>query len=362
MAFEAGQIVGEYKIVRALGRGGLGAVYEASHLISQRSDAMKILLPEQTDAPDMAERFRREIQMLAALNHPNISGLHNAFYFEDKLVMIMELVRGEDLRTLSRRSRIDLGALIGYSVQVLEALAYAHSRGIVHRDIKPANIMISPGGEVKVLDFGIAIAERATDLTAAGALIGSPTHMSPEQIRGEKATPQSDIYSLGVTIYEVIAGQPPMQGATTYELMMAHINVVPVPLHTLRPDIPAALSSIVARALEKDPARRFASAQEFIAALRSVHQEPTQHTLSSVPAAGWQRITTDEINKPVTAAAALPLEPVIKHLAAYIGPIAKIVVNRIAKSATDLDKIYVEAAKQIDDEADRQKFLRTRPR
>lgn len=362
MAFQVDQVVGEYKIVRVLGRGGLGAVYEATHLISQRSDAMKVLLPEQTETPEMAERFRREIQLLATLDHPNISGLHNAFLFQNQLVMIMELVQGEDLRTYSRRSRIELPVLIGFASQVLEALQYAHSKGVVHRDIKPANIMVSPSGVVKVLDFGIAITDRSTDLTAVGALIGSPTHMSPEQIRGEKATPQSDIYSFGVTLYELIAGQPPIQGDSTYELMMAHMNTVPAPLSSLRPDIPFHLSNAIARALEKDPAHRFSTAGDFLQALRSGDATAGSYTATAAAPATWQRISTDELHKPTTASAPLPLDPVIRHLAIYIGPIAKIVVSRLARTCTDLDQLYSEAARQIEAEPDRQKFLRTRPR
>ncbi len=255
MAFEVGQLIGEYRIVRVLGQGGLGVVYEGVHRISQRSDALKVLLPEQIATPEMAERFRREIQLLAALNHPNIAGLHNAFYFEGQLVMVMELVHGEDFRSLGRRTSIPLPVLVGYAVQVLEALQYAHAQGVVHRDIKPANLMLTPSGQVKVLDFGIAISSASAELTAAGSLIGSPTHMSPEQIRGEKATPQSDMYSVGVTFYEMIAGQSPIQGATTYDLMMAHIHQVPPPLHVLRPDIPPHLSQTIASALEKEPQR-----------------------------------------------------------------------------------------------------------
>ncbi len=368
MTFQAGQIIGEYKVESLLGQGGLGAVYKATHLISQRQEAMKVLLPEQTSTPDMMERFRREIQLLATLNHPNIAALHNAFSVDGKLIMIMELVEGEDLRSYSRRTRIPLPLLIEAAAQVLSALEYAHARGITHRDIKPANIMLSGIGMVKVLDFGIAISQQASDasqqaqLTAAGALIGSPTHMSPEQIRGEKATPQSDIYSLGVTLYELIAGQLPLNGATTYELMMGHMYVVPVPLRELRSDIPAALSNAVAKALEKIPAQRFGTAGEFLSALRMQDVSGVAAAVTQAPVAGWQRVGTDDLQRPQTASTALPIEPAIKHLASFIGPIAKIVVNRLAKQHTDLDRIYAEAAKQIDGEAEQQRFLRTRPR
>ena len=378
MAFAAGDVVGEYTITRVLGAGGLGAVYEARHIISQRLEAMKVLLPEQTGTPDMQERFRREIQLLASLNHPHIAGLHNAFHFNGQLMMVMELVEGEDLRAYSRRTRIPLPTLIEFTAQVLSALEYAHARGVVHRDIKPANIMVSSSGTAKVLDFGIALTARSTELTAAGALIGSPTHMAPEQMRGEKATPQSDIYSLGVTLYELIAGQPPVAGATTYELMMAHLYIVPIPLRTLRPEISQSLSDVVARALAKAPAERYASAADFLSALRAAaHGLPTrteEDTTVLTSSASWQRVSTDQLNQPVTsspgavsgvtsspAAAEIATAALIKHLASFIGPIAKIVVTRLAKEHTSLDRIVEEAAKQIDSPADRQRFLRTRP-
>ena len=363
MTFESGQVVGEYKIVRVLGQGGLGAVYEAVHLISQRAEAMKVMLPEQTGTPDMKERFRREIQLLASLNHPNIAGLHNAFYVDDQLVMIMELVQGEDLRTRSRTARIALPELMNFALQVLAALDYAHARGVVHRDIKPANIMVSPGGLVKVLDFGIAISEGSVELTKAGSLIGSPLHMSPEQIRGEKATQQSDIYSVGVTLYELIAGRPPLKGNTTYELMMAHLNVTPTPLAEFRPDIPARLSDIIAKALEKEPAKRFATAAEFLEALRSQSMPDLAGTTTALsPTRPLQEVTTDRSNQPITGPLPPPVDQLVRHLASFIGPIAKVVVTRLTRQHTDLDRLYLEASKQIEKEADRKKFLATRPR
>jgi serine/threonine-protein kinase len=366
MTFQPGQVVGEYKIVRVLGRGGLGAVYEAMHLISQRAEAMKVMLPEQTGTEEMKERFRREIQLLASLNHPNIARLHNAFYFEDQLVMVMELVEGEDLRSRSRSARIAMPMLMDLATQVLAALDYAHARGVVHRDIKPANIMVSFAGLVKVLDFGIAITQGSANLTLAGSLIGSPMHMSPEQIRGEKATQQSDIYSFGVTLYELIAGRPPVNGATTYELMMAHLNRTPTPLSELRPEIPARLSDVIARALEKEPAKRFSTAAEFLGALRSASAADPgpadpEKTAAIAATAPWQPVSTDDLKKPTTASLTPPTEQLVRHLASFIGPIAKVIVSRLTKQYADLDQLYAEASKQIENDADRKKFLRTRP-
>ena len=363
MTFEPGQTVGEYKVVRPLGHGGLGAVYEAVHQISQRAEAMKVMLPERIGTPDMKERFRREIQLLASLNHPNIARLHNAFYFEDQLIMIMELVEGEDLRSRSRnRGGIPLPMLMNFAMQVLAALDYAHARGVVHRDIKPANIMVSPVGLVKVLDFGIAISQGSTDLTMAGSLIGSPMHMSPEQIRGEKATQQSDIYSLGVTLYELIAGRLPVNGGTTYELMMAHLNQNPVPLAEIRPDVPARLSGVISKALEKEPAKRFLTASDFLDALRSQNSADLASVTAISPPDRGPEVTTEKAAQPTTGSLAQPVDQLVRHLASFIGPIAKVLVLRLAKQYTDLDQLYLEASKQIENDADRKKFLRTRPR
>lgn len=367
MSFAPGQQIGEYQIVRPLGRGGLGAVYEATHTISQRAEALKVLLPEQMGAKGMDERFLREVRLLASLNHPNIAGLHNAFRLGEQLVMVMELVTGEDLRTLSRRVRIPLPQLGRYAVQVLSGLDYAHTRGVVHRDIKPANIMVTNDGTAKLLDFGIAITDRSHDLTQAGLLIGSPMHMSPEQFRGEKATAQSDIYSLGITLYELIAGQPPFTHANTYELMMAQMHTPPVPLEQLRGDISPALSQAIGRALEKDPARRFATAAEFSAALQPLVTGGNETTTLLPPATTWQRVTTNELSQPSQSTPSTQFvseqtEVLVRHLTGFIGPIAKIVVNRLRKQTVDIDALYSAASKEIDSEADRQRFLRSRPR
>ncbi|HMD21879.1 MAG TPA: serine/threonine-protein kinase, partial [Alloacidobacterium sp.] len=224
MAFETGQRVGDYEVVRTLGAGGLGQVYEVRHTISQRSEAMKILLPGQIATPELAERFRREIQLLGALNHPHIAALHNAFYFDSQLIMIMELISGETLRAMSTRTRMPVPMVLQFARQMLSALDYAHNRGVVHRDIKPSNIMINAENEVKLVDFGIAIGEHSAELTAPGFMLGSVNYMSPEQIAGDKATLRSDIYSVGVTLYEILTGWLPVKGNNNLEIMRSHLN------------------------------------------------------------------------------------------------------------------------------------------
>jgi serine/threonine-protein kinase len=367
MEFEAGQEIGGYEVVRRLGAGGLGVVYEARHLISRRSEAMKVLLPEQTSTPEMAERFRREIQFLAALNHINIAALHNAFYHGDQLVMVMELVHGETLRQRSERKGISLEEALHYAAQILAALSFAHRVGIVHRDLKPSNVMITEANLVKLLDFGIAISDRSADLTNPGFLVGSLHYMSPEQVSGEKATPRSDIYSVGVTLYELLTGRLPSTGATTYEIMQSILQQAPLPPRQLNPAVPASVSAAILRALSKDPAQRFASAEEFAEAMR-VHLAATESgrlaatTLlprDRVRMASGSATRQAPGTSDMSQGMPLPIDEVTRQLAIYIGPVAKFLVKKLAANCTGTEQLYVEASKQISSEADRSKFLRS---
>jgi serine/threonine-protein kinase len=377
MAFSAGQKVGDYEIVHLLGAGGLGAVYKAQHRISRRYEALKVALPERMETSEQGERFQREIQVLAGLNHPNIAALHHAFYHGEELIMVMELVGGEDLRVRSRRATIPLPTLLHYSAQVLGALEYAHQAGVVHRDIKPANIMVTPEERIKVLDFGIATNAVSANLTATGAMIGSLNYISPEQIQGSRATPQSDLYSFGVTLYELIAGRLPFEGATSFNLMQAHLEQTPPALAELRPEIPVALSLAVAKAMAKEPRNRFHSAREFMVALEG--NDAAVATITSVlPAGGMDAGASRRVpgsasqnatpsvssGRVFSATEPLPeaLEQVRKHLAEFIGPIAKVVVRRLAPRCADLEQLYREAAKEIASESERQRFLRLRTR
>jgi eukaryotic-like serine/threonine-protein kinase len=381
MAFEPGQKIGDYTVVGKLGVGGLGAVYEVEHLISRRREAMKILLPDQSAAQEMVERFHREVQTLATLNHVNIAQLHTAFYHDNQLAMVMELIPGETLRERQLRGPIALPHALGFIAQVLEALHYAHRLGVVHRDIKPSNIMITESGVVKLLDFGIALTGQGTGLTRAGYLMGSLNYMSPEQVNGGKATARSDIYSVGVTLYELVTGKLPITGETTYQIMLNHVNQVPTPPHEIAPHLPLELSAAAMQALEKDPAKRFNSAEEFLQAIRhhaAARERATALTVPmATPVAAAQEAATvvtgqkSASQAPVAATVehkpssgsgfeSLPLEQVSRKLAVYIGPVAKIVIKKLAAKHSDIDAIYREAAKQIPNEADRTAFLRSK--
>ena len=373
MAFEPGQKIGDYEIVAKLGAGGLGVVYEVEHLISRRREAMKVLLPDQSGTPETVERFRREVQTLATLTHVNIAALHTAFYYENQLAMVMELVHGKTLAH-RRQAGVTLPEVLSYTAQVLEALVYAHRLGVVHRDIKPSNIMITESGLVKLLDFGIALQEQSTHLTQTGYLLGSLSYMSPEQVNGSKATSRSDIYSVGVTFYELLTGVLPITGSTNYEILLGHMQRQPVPPHEVAPQIPLHLSHAAMRALAKDPAQRFQTSEEFLHALQltpSASQDagvtlpmpmsmplgPTSHlTPTSQRSAG----SLAHRQSSASGAQSLPLEEVTRKLAVYIGPVAKFVVKKLAAQSDDMDFIYREAAKQIASDTDRAAFLRSK--
>ncbi len=281
--FEAGQRLGDYEILGVLGAGGMGKVYKVRNTISDRVEAMKILLPNLAGQKDLADRFLREIKLLASLNHPNIAALRTALTLDNQLVMIMEFVDGVTLSSRLQKGPIPPGEAVKYIDQVLDALSYAHKQNIIHRDIKPANMMITPQGVVKLMDFGIARSGNDRSITMTGTTLGSLNYMPPEQVKGEPADARSDLYSLGVSLYEMVTGQLPFAADSNYALMAAHLQEPPKPPIVLRPGIPQPLNQIILMALAKEPAQRFQSANAFRAALKSVPIQgvPTQPDISA---------------------------------------------------------------------------------
>jgi serine/threonine-protein kinase len=270
VAFEIGQRVGDYEIVSMLGVGGMGRVYRVRNIISDRTEAMKVLLPDLVAEQDLAVRFISEIRMLASFDHPNIAQLHTAFQVDNQLVMMMEFVEGFTLEQRAKQGPIPQSDVINYMQQVLAALSYAHSRGVVHRDIKPANIMVTSHGVVKLMDFGIAKSHVEQDLTRPGTTMGSLYYMSPEQVRGGTVDARSDIYSVGVMMYELLAGRRPFVADSAYDILNQQCNVVPQPPVEVNHQLPAPLSDLILCAMAKDPANRFQNAQAVSNALRQV--------------------------------------------------------------------------------------------
>jgi serine/threonine protein kinase len=261
--------VGDYEVLGTLGTGGMGSVFKVRNVITDRVEAMKTLLPNLAGRQDLADRFLREIKVLAALNHPNIAALRTAFTWENKLVMIMEYVEGVTLAARLEKSPIPPGEAVNYIDQALAGLGYAHAQHVIHRDIKPSNMMLTPEGVVKIMDFGIARSASDRTLTAVGTTLGSLYYMSPEQIKGEGVDNRSDLYSVGVSLYEMITGKRPFEADSDFSLMAAHLQKTPIPPVQLRGDLPAGLSEIMMRAMAKDPALRFQSAEDFRNAIKN---------------------------------------------------------------------------------------------
>ncbi|HEY1895400.1 MAG TPA: serine/threonine-protein kinase [Terracidiphilus sp.] len=260
---ETGERVGDYEILAALGAGGMGRVYKVRNVISNREEAMKILLPDFASDPELAARFMVEIRTLASLEHPGITQLRTAFQFQDQFVMVMEFVEGATLEKTATQSRIPLHRTLDYSNQILAALGYAHRRGVTHRDIKPANIMITAHGLVKLMDFGIAKSANDVQLTRPGTTLGSVYYMSPEQVRGGDIDGRSDIYSFGVMLYELLTGRKPFVADSSFSLLNAHLNEIPTPPLEINPALSRELNDVVLRAMAKRPEDRFQTVEEF---------------------------------------------------------------------------------------------------
>jgi Flp pilus assembly protein TadD/predicted Ser/Thr protein kinase len=254
---------GRYEIVRLLGEGGMGAVYQARQVAMDRMVALKLILPEVVKSPAAAVRFQREMKLTAKIEHPNTIRVYDFGETNGQLFLTMELLRGRTLaQELAASGRLDLARIVRIGTQVTRALQAAHSEGIVHRDLKPDNIMLlEQYGErdvVKVLDFGIAksLDEQEPGMTGAGAVIGTPAYMSAEQAMGEPVDPRSDLYSLGIILYEMASGHVPFTASAFTALLVAHATEAPPPLTQVVRDIPPALATLVEELLRKSPASR----------------------------------------------------------------------------------------------------------
>src|SRR5690348_7421534 len=268
--FVPGQRIGDYEILGVLGAGGMGKVYKVRNTISDRVEAMKVLLANLAAQKELADRFLREIKLLASLDHPNIAKLNTALTLDNQLVMMMEYVDGVTLASRLLGGPLAPADAANYSDQVLSALGYAHKLNVIHRDVKPANMMLTSQGVVKLMDFGIARPNDEAGMTSTGATLGSMNYMSPEQVRCEPVDQRSDLYSMGVSLYEMVTGKLPFRGHSNYSVMSAHLQETPKPPIAVRPDLPKGLSDIILMAMAKDPRERFQTAEAFGAALRSV--------------------------------------------------------------------------------------------
>jgi len=263
-------IGGRYQISEELGRGGMGVVYKAVDNKLKRTVALKFLPFEWTYDPQAKERFVREAQAAAALDHPNICTVHEIDEAEGKMFISMAFVEGESLKTKIERGRLVIDEALGLGMQVAEGLREAHKKGVIHRDIKSANIMVTESGQAKIMDFGLARVTGGTLLTKEGMTMGTIAYMSPEQARGETVDQRSDIWSLGVVLYEMLAGRLPFRGEHDQAVVYAILKEQPKPLTAGRPEIPASVDHVIGKALEKSPAQRYQSVDDLIDDLKAI--------------------------------------------------------------------------------------------
>ena len=264
-----GQIIKDrYEIVEILGEGGMAFVYKAKDRQLKRIVAIKTLKPNYVNQKKFVERFRREAQTAANLNHPNIVQIFD-WGIEEEPYFVMEYIEGNTLTSvISGNKTIGLSDILYIGSQVANGLTEAHKRGLVHRDIKPGNIMITPDGKVKVTDFGIvSLQNEESDITKTGAVLGTASYISPEQAQGKPVSFESDLYSLGTVLYELISGQPPFSGDSPIATATKHLTDKPEKLSTYRTDLPKALENAVLKLLEKKPSDRFKSAEDLRALL-----------------------------------------------------------------------------------------------
>jgi eukaryotic-like serine/threonine-protein kinase len=307
--FKIGQSIGDYAILQELGKGGFGQVYKVEHTLTGRREAMKVLAAGQANEAEQTERFLREIRVQASLSHPNIAAVHTAFWVNDDLALVCELLEGQSLQRLMEGQQLPVEQALAIIAQVLDALSYAHTRGIVHRDVSPGNIFVTTSGTVKLIDFGLAKAATDLRLTREGSPVGAAHYMSPEQIRGARELDaRTDIYSSGVVLYALVTGREPFEGDNAFDIMKAHMEQAPALPAEAGCQIPAALSAIILRALEKKPEDRFQSADAFLQAVRPLQKQPE-------PASAAKR----SFRHPILVAAIAMLTILIGMLVARIG-------------------------------------------
>jgi serine/threonine protein kinase len=263
-----GSVLGNYEIVRQIGEGGMGVVYQARDTVLDRTVALKILPPHLVQNPDFMHRFRTEAHAQARLQHPNIVTLFSMLELPAGFVLVMEYVEGQ---TLLQRIRadgpLDPAEAIWIFEQALQAVAFAHQMGVVHRDLKPDNIFITAKHEIKIMDFGVAKILDNKEPTRSRSMVGTLLYISPEQINGGDADFRSDIYTLGISLFETVTGRLPFERKTDYGLMHAHILENPPRPRHLKGSLPKELEKVILKAIEKEPARRFQSASDFRTAL-----------------------------------------------------------------------------------------------
>src|ERR671917_2500429 len=286
---------GGYQVIDRVGSGGMADVYCARDTQLGRKVALKLLYRRFAEDPQFVERFRREASSAASLQHPNVVQVFDRGEWDGTYYIAMEFLEGRNLKQVVRdHGALDPALAVSIVSQILRAARFAHRRGIVHRDIKPHNVIVDEEGRAKVTDFGIARAG-ASDMTETGSIMGTAQYLSPEQAQGHPVDARSDLYSIGVVLYELLTGAVPFDAESPVTIALKQVSEEPVPPRVRNPAVPPALEAVVMRALRKDPAERYQDADQFITALENaaagiVPPEDTVAELEELDRAGWRRI------------------------------------------------------------------------
>ncbi|MEY3805653.1 MAG: hypothetical protein RIR69_465 [Actinomycetota bacterium] len=344
-----------YELGQRIGRGGMADVFLARDLLLDRQVALKVLFPEHAIDPNFVERFRREAQSVAGLNHPNIVAVYDWGQYSNTYFMAMEYVKGRTLAEhLRREQRLTPRGAANIVSKIANALAYAHRNNVVHRDIKPANILIGENGDVKVADFGIARALDAhhdAGLTQDGAVMGTATYFSPEQAKGEGLDLRSDLYSLGVVLYELLVGKPPFTGENALATAYMQVNQTPQSIRSQVPTTPAEIEVVVSKCIAKDPAMRYSSAEELRDDLtRFMNGQQTRAMYEALSMQGKIAPGTPNPNEATTVMAPTPIDPNATMAMPQVSPDAGTTVMPAAMtprgSASPTDEDFFDAPRR----------------
>ncbi len=352
----------EFSVGDLLGEGGFAAVFRVREKAANRDVAVKVLDLGQTPSPALAERFVREARTSAQLEHPHIVPIYKVGGYKNQvLYIVMRCLDGPSLRhLLETQQRLSVRDAARIARQVADALGHAHQHGVVHRDVKPDNILLDHTGHVLVTDFGIAKAAQeaaVSQLTTEGMVVGTPHYMSPEQATGERVDARSDIYSLGIVLYQMLAGAPPFDGESAQSILMKQATATPVPIRELRREVPAALAAVVERTLAKDPAERFQTAEELSRALvealptaahDSVHAGPGLPLLALLGRAGCLVVGGLVVGAAVLALSVFSQPPRISASAPLGDSLVRTLRRQGAVGRTDV-ALYVFGPRGVDD-------------
>jgi len=336
---------GRYRLDALLARGGMASVWTAQDSLLARRVAVKTLHPELAVDDSLRVRFRNEAIAVASLAHPDIVATYDTGEDDGVAYFVMELVDGPNLRVLlDERGQLEVGEAVRVARGVAAALDHAHRNGIVHRDIKPANVLVPPHGPVKVTDFGIAKAEGSGDLTRSGTVVGTARYLAPEQVQAAPVDARTDVYAVGLLLFEMLAGHSPFQGGTDMEAALARLTVAPPPLRALRPDVPPALEAITTRCLALSPENRFPDAHTLLVALDELSEDDSDGDGGPVLTGAATRAPSAPAPKAPATRAAPPRRPPPRRSGASSWPWALVGVLILAVGAIG-GFLVVEAAR-----------------